>query len=207
MSIALCPSNLPDLEVTLRRVADDWATASLRPRVSPAVCAAWERLIEEWIQNRDVPLFIRKPQNNRGARLNHSSGRILVPADNGPAHWAMSLAFEGRCPTLEQVRQLIADGAIPVAMALKRAERELCSFKPGLHSTTINKAGWKVCHIRQVKLGVRLPLESVPMTQLEDHFRRFLSPGNMFVVPLKYACLGELPEMVLAISAADRSLD
>ena len=179
MSIANCPDNLPDLENTLRQVADTWAASTLRPRVEDSVRTAWQKLINDWVEARDVPIFVRKHQNNRGARLNHETGRVIVPADNGPAHWAIRLALDGICPTLKEVRNFVAEGSIPVAMVVKRVERALFSFQPSLQSTAVNKSRWKVCHIEQVKLGTRQPLESAPMKLLENHFRRFLSPANM----------------------------
>jgi hypothetical protein len=43
------------------------------------------------------------------------------------------------------------------------------------------------------------PLADVDVDRLREHFRKFMSPSNMFVIPLKYAGLGELPEFCEAI--------
>jgi hypothetical protein len=203
MSVTTCPGTIAELDEAARMIATTWATSELRPRVAPAMQDAWEVLIKQWVESCEVPLFVRKHQNNRGARIKHQSGRVVVPADNGPAHWAISLALEGICPTLDEIRRLISEGRIPVAMIVKKVEVATFSFQQGLPPLGVNKAGWKVCHIERVALGSRTPLEDVPITALEKHFVRFLSPMNMFLVPLAYSCIGELPQMTQAIQRID----
>ena len=55
------------------------------------------------------------------------------------------------------------------------------------------KLGWKVCHIKEVRLGGRGPIREREITLLQSHFVAFLAPSNMFLVPLELGGLGELP--------------
>ena len=62
-----------------------------------------------------------------------------------------------------------------------------------------NSSGWKLCHIEPVGLGRRGETVELPLNEIEDHFRRLMSPRNMFVVPKNRSGLGELPEMLEAV--------
>ena len=86
----------------------------IRPRVEPTVLEHWTGVLDEWVGSFDLPLFIRSARDNRGHLVRHVSGRGLVPADNGPAHWSLTLALTGQTPTLAEIRNII-DDEIPVA--------------------------------------------------------------------------------------------
>jgi hypothetical protein len=103
---------------------------------------------------------------------------------------------------VEEIAQAFADDQIPVAMAFKKEERAAAKYR-GTRSQLehLNAAGWKLAHIIPVAVGGRTPLESRPLPSLEQHLLRFLSPRNMFVVPLPWAGLAETVEMTAAISA------
>ena len=129
-----------------------------------------------------------------------------MPADNNPANWALSLALAGECPTLAQVHDHLGRDAIPVAMAMRREEREKARFRcTRAKGAQLNGLGWKVAHIRSVGLGYGIELESAPIQTIAEHFLRFMSPANMFVVPLRWAGLAELPELIEAISRVDEN--
>jgi len=60
----------------------------------------------------------------------------------------------------------------------------------------VNKPGWKLCHMQDVGLSTRTPLEQIELRELTIRCRRLLSPSNHFVVPLYWAGLGEVPEFI-----------
>ncbi len=151
-----------------------------------------------------MPLFVRRLRAGRGSVLPHQSGRSLVPTDNSPANWALSFALSGECPTLDEVRAFVKADAIPVAMAMRKPEREKAAFRcTRAKGAQLNALGWKVAHVRDVGLGQRVELTTAPLERLVEHFQRFMSPSNMFVVPLRWAGLAELPEVIEAVSRAD----
>ena len=90
-------------------------------------------------------------------------------------------------PTLEDVIDGLREGTLPVAMVLSRNEREHALYK-GLcgkmrHPPSLNKLGWKVCHIDSVAGSHRRQrLDRRTVVDLMDEMRRFLDPNNMFVV-------------------------
>jgi hypothetical protein len=105
-------------------------------------------------------------------------------------------------PSLEEVRLLVSSDSIPVAMILKSVERQTARFKCTLGKVpSPNASGWKLAHVDGVGLATSVPLTDLDETQLREHFRRLMSPRNMFVVPNKYSGLGELPEFREAVRA------
>lgn len=198
-----CPATLSDeLHEPLRQLANAWANCDSRPKVSAEVEAQWTAMLEAWIADDTLPLFIRKPSSSRGKLLAHSTGRRLIPADNSPAQWAFSMALQGNCPTMDEIHQLIESDRIPIAMILKTVEREQASYRCPLgKAENLNMVGWKLAHIESIGLRQRGELEDTAMERLETHFLRFMDPNNMFLVPKAWAGLGEMPEMIDAVRA------
>ncbi len=110
------------------------------------------------------------------------------------------LAFGKTKPLLEDIRSYLQRDEIPVAMVVDREmvarSRYRCS-KVAVPNP--NKLRWKVCHRRKVALRGRGPVNQRSIDHLQAHFRDFLSPSNMFLVPLTLAGLGELPHFIKAI--------
>jgi hypothetical protein len=101
-----------------------------------------------------------------------------------------------------QLHQWFDQDAIPIAMVFKTAEKAKAHYRCTRSAISLNKRGWKVGHLNDVAFGHGVP-DEVPIERLHDHFRRFLNPCNMFVVPLKWGAIAELPQMIDAIRAAD----
>ena len=148
---------------------------------------------------------MRKARDNRGHALVHvGTGRTLVPTDNSPAHWSMSLALCGTCPSLDEIREHLATNRIPVAMVIRAAEKLGAKYTCTRQSTRgPNDMGWKVAHVENVGIGYADAVTLLPWAVLTAHFVRFLSPSNMFLVPKEYAGVAETPEF---IEAFQRSL-
>lgn len=206
MTFPIAPSELPsELTQHLRHLALAWANHSIRPKPQAEVLLHWDNLIADWIADVSLPLFIRKVANNRGSAVPDRSGRILVPSDNSPAHWAFALAVLGKTPTLDQIREMIGQDRIPIAMILKSQERIVAQFRCTLSQViNPNAAGWKVAHIKAIGLASRTPIGEMSATSLHMHFQRFLSPRNMFLVPTAYGGLAELPEICSTMAEIQR---
>ena len=144
-------------------------------------------------------MLVRKARDNRGHALLHSSGRVLVPTDNSPAHWSLALAYAAACPSLDDVREMLRADCVPVAMVITTAEKLNARYRCTRQSTPgPNQQGWKVAHIESIGLGYTGRLEDAPLGVLRAHFKAFLAPGNMFLIPKAYAGLGETPEFIAA---------
>ncbi len=199
-----CPNPLPtDLDGELRRLASLWAKHPIRPRIQPTIATHWDDLIASWAADDSLPLLIRKRERGvaRGEVIIHDTGRELVLTDNSPAWCSYLGAFSERLPSLSDIRSALMEDAIPVTMVVDRemvarARYRCCT----VGEPSPNTCGWKVCHKREVGLGGRRPVKHRPLNDLKTHFRDFLSPSNMFLVPLLLGGLGELTEFIEAIS-------
>ena len=187
---------------TFNQLARLWRDSAIRPRVANQVLLQWDKVIDEWIAAEDLPLLVRKfgPDGGRGSVIRHTTGREIVPTDNTPANWSLALALNEKCPSITEIRALVESGNIPVAMAFKRAERAVARFiGTRAASADLNALGWKVCHKTSIGGVGRGSLSQLPIDVLVRHFRAFLAPSNMFLVPKSRAGLGELPEVTAAM--------
>ena len=202
-----CPSlkNIPDLPSLLDELAKLWFQSSLRPRVEQHVLSHLDKLIDDWAES-DLPLLIRKSNNDRGHIYPHSEGgRQIIPTDNSPAHWSLRQAILGKTPSIDDIRNYIKQDAIPVAMILKKAEQ-----KENIRRLTctnnklprLAKLGWKVCHIEGVRLRAQGEITEAPLDELKNHFKRFLKPSNMFLIPKQIGGLGELPTLTASFKSS-----
>lgn len=198
-----CPHPLPaDLVSAVEGLGSLWATHPARPRMKAAVMDNWEKLITEWIGDKQLPLLIRKSGGLRGRRSCHKSGRGLVRADNSPAWWSCALAFSGKCPSISDIHDLFRNDQIPIALTLSQQEKTHSMYKCTpkiLLKNSSNKLGWKVCHRAAIGLSSHSPIEQMPIEKLEKHFRQFISPSNVFLIPQRLGGLGELPQFICAL--------
>jgi hypothetical protein len=182
----------------LRRLASNWRESPTRPSVSGPDALAWHKLIEDWVRDRTLPLLIRRPRYGRGREITHSCGRVLVPTDDSPAMYLLSLAMERRRPSLAVLREALHSGRMPIAGTLTDEERRQARYfgtVTGMDAPNLAELGYSLCHVTHVGLR-RVPLEERTEVELVAHSLLFLSPVNMFVVPKEFAGLGELPEFI-----------
>ena len=193
-----CPEELPfELVDPVISWAKTWLNSDVRPRPSQKAVSHWDKLIKAWALEPGFPLFVRRFNDTymRGSLIRHVTGRILIPTDNTPSHWMFHEAYHGELISLEALSSLLEEDRIPIAMMLKREEQRVATKKCIGRKGLVNDSGWKLCHIEPVKIGrgdiVELPIEAL----IQQHIR-FLSPGNMFVVPKVVSGLGELPVVI-----------
>lgn len=187
---------------TLMAAAESWLTSTLRPRPTPEGLRYWNLLIDEWVENPNFPLLIRKA-GDRGVELLHPTGRSVVCVDNSPAHWTMASAIHGEPPPCTELLAALVTGEWPVTFAMSKAEvAKQPRFRGVLARSAIGRAlnhgEWKVCHIDEVGLHSKATLKELSIAILKEHCRRLLKPSNMFLVPNSHAGFGELPEVIAA---------
>jgi hypothetical protein len=200
-----CPKPLPDdLDGELVRLASLWAKHSARPRLDATVAQHWDELIMSWSVEPSLPLLIRKSERGfaRGQVIQHESGRQIVLTDNSPASWSYMLAFAKARPSLKDIRAYLEQDKVPVAMVVTREMREQAKYTCSFLVTVANpnQLGWQVCHRREVALRGRRSVKQRDITDLKSHFRDFLAPSNMFLVPLVLGGLGELRHLIDAVA-------
>jgi hypothetical protein len=177
--------HLPSRDV-VRRMEDFakiWQECSLRPNPSQRTAQLWDELLQTWIRSQ-LPIYVNKPGQNRGAVFQHRSGQLVVPCDDSPARWAFELAVGFRCPSLKEVEHLQREDRIPVARDFGQAECRRALYRCR-DKSKLNESGWRLCHIKQVGIDERTALD-MPLEELHRHFRLFMSPSNMYVVPASF---------------------
>lgn len=182
----------------LRRLASHWRDSPTRPAVSGPDALTWHSLIQEWVHDRNLPLLVRRPRDGRGREIRHPSGRILIPTDDAPAMYLLSLAMERRTPARHSLYNALLSGRMPVAYSLTPAERRRARYTgtiASMDAPDLSSLGYKICHITHIGLR-RMSLNYRTEVELVAHSLLFLSPVNMFVVPKEFAGLGELPEFI-----------
>jgi len=190
----------PRLHEQLEAIAAAWHDSQARPRVTQKVSDHWDRLIRDWVEDRSLPLLVRRTKK-RGVEQRHGSRRFIVHVDNSPAHWTLGSALLGRMPSLAEVLADLEHGELPVTFVLSLEDKRKSPKYTGTLGKSaagplLNKARWKVCHIDPVGLGGRKPTSSYSMAELVEVSTRLLSPSNMFLVPNSHSGLGELPEVI-----------
>src|SRR5690242_13538995 len=189
-----CPDQMPpEILRAAEALSVAYAQSQLRPRLALPVLQHWDKLIDDWSEDMRLPLFIRKHSGNRGSSVIHlSTGRVLVPCDNSPAHWAMATAFsKGVSITMDILRGVHRQ--IPAAMILKATESKTAQFKASLGKYNVSIYGWRLDHIEDVGLNTRTEIDSMNMETLKNHFHLLMKPSNIVLVPTALKGLGDLP--------------
>lgn len=105
---------------------------------------------------------------------------------------------------MDEITTQLERDEIPFAFATKSKEKEQMKYKKTLAAAdSVNKRGWKLCHIQEVGLGSAKMIESLPIERLITYFRLFLKPSNHFLVPLHLAGFGEISEVIEEIRTCD----
>ena len=132
---------------------------------------------------------------------------LLDPLRQFACDWTASLLRPH--PTTEVIthwdcliQEWAEDATLPLFIRKKESEPEQlkCSFSK--HS--LNTYGWKLGHITGVGLNDRRSIMEQPIETLKSHFKRLMSPANMFFVPLELEGLAEVPAVIEEIQKYDR---
>jgi hypothetical protein len=185
-----------EISELFREVGKIWAASIKRPRIAPEARRHWERLIDEWAES-DLPLVIRRSSGVRGEEIIHPQGRRVIISDNSSAQWSFLKAFQGFLYTLKDIKNLIEEDKIPFAFATKSSEKARMKYSHTLTTgESLGKRRWKLCHIESVGLNTRQPIGEIAISKLKQQFRLLLKPSNQFLVPLDWAGMGELTEVI-----------
>lgn len=187
--------NFNEIDALLTRIAEEYVKQSKELSIASDVQISWNALLQNWIADSTMPLFIRKTRAEypKGSEIIHNTGRILIPTDNGPAHWAFSMAFNGYAPSLLQVmNEWIIPDRINIAMILSKSQTEKIKYRCTKHYVDApNEKGWKIAHIKRIGINSKTKLEHENIDILKSHFLNFMDPGNMFLIPKKYSGIAE----------------
>ena len=184
-----------EIRKKIREIGKLWKESPNNPKASVDIINSWNNVILEWVKDKEMPLIIRRPKDKRGHLYTHETGRKIIISDNTPATWVMYNVLHEPPLPLRIIRELLEKKEIPVALAFTALEKE-----GAIHTRIQGKfalSDWKVCHIEKIGLNQSgVAIEHIDINLLEEHFEKFLSPKNMFLVPKSISGLGEVQEFI-----------
>lgn len=92
--------------------------------------------------------------------------------------------------TLSQIKELLSQKELPIAFIATKDIKAKAKYSKPLGSNPLQ--GWQLCHIESVGFNTRTSIENLEISDIEDHFRKYVNPNNMFVLPKKIGYLGEI---------------
>lgn len=180
-----------EIRMKIKEIGALWHKSPNNPQIDVSVLQSWNNLIEEWIADKDMPLIIRKETNKRGQSFVHSSSkREIIVSDNTVAIWVYSNVLKRKVFTLTQIKDMLNQNELPmVFMATKEIKANAKYTKPlGRYALS----DWKLCHIQPVGFNTNTTIEDLEISDIEDHFRKYVNPNNMFLLPKEIGYLGEI---------------
>jgi hypothetical protein len=170
----------------------------------PDIINNWKRTIDDWCNDDSLPILVRRSHGNRGHEVHglEKPGRILVPSDNAPAHWALALGMLDSAPSIEAIRQHCTNRTIPVSDPRGLSKTALwrntflfnsLGLPPKDQRELVARWGsWSVRHIDNVALPKTGRIETLPEETLKASFCRLLDLSNMILVPKPWGPIAEL---------------
>lgn len=150
----------------------------------------WQNVINEWINDDSIPLFVRKGGEIRGTTIEFD-GRNIITTDNTPAHWVFkNIVLERLNFSPQEILELINSNKFPISFIRKKAEYEtLLDGMVANNKTRLNNAGWKLAHI----IGIAMKRgKNITIDDYKKHHSQFLALSNMYLIDKKFSGLAEV---------------
>lgn len=179
-----------EIRMKIKEIGTLWRNSPNNPQVDVKILENWNNLIEEWIADKDMPLIIRKEPSKRGQAFNHPCGREIIVSDNTVAIWVFSNVLNGKVFTLSDIKELLQNNELPMVIVATKEIKAKAKYTMPLGSYALSN--WKVCHIQPVGFNTNTSIEDLEISDIEDHFRKYVNPNNMFVLPKEIGYLGEI---------------
>lgn len=179
-----------EIRMKIREIGTLWRNSPNNPQIDIEVFTNWNSLIEEWIADKEMPLIVRKETNKRGQSFVHPCGREIIVSDNTVAIWAYYNVLKGRVFTLSQIKELLSQKELPVVFMATKETKAKAKYTKSLGRYALSD--WKLCHIQPVGFNTNTSIEDLEISDIEDHFRKYVNPNNMFVLPKEIGYLGEI---------------
>lgn len=184
-----------DIRSKIREIGALWRSSPNNPSIDQEVVNQWEKLIDDWSEDSNMPLIVRKETNKRGQAFRHSTtGREIIIADNSVALWVYGHVLKGKVFTLSQIRELLQNNELPVVFMATKEIRKNAKYAKALGKNPLSN--WKLCHIESIGLNTNTPIIDLDIEVIKEHFRKYVSPKNMFVLPKEIGDLGEIEAFI-----------
>ena len=179
-----------DIREKIREIGRLWRMSEHNPRIDNDVLQNWEHMIDEWIADKNMPLIIRKDTNKRGQSFIHACGREIIVSDNTFAIWVYHCVMNGMTYTLSQLKEMLSCNDIPMVFIQTKDILKKGKYTRPLGAYSLPE--WKLCHIEPIGFNSNKSIEELDILDIQEHFRKYANPCNMFVLPKEIGDLGEI---------------
>ena len=116
-------------------------------------------------------------------------------ADNSFAIWVFNRVLKGEVFTLARMKELLQQNQLPMMFVSAKKYAE-AKYSKTLGTNPL--ADWKLCHIERVGFNTKKSIYDLDISAIQDHFRKYADPNNMFVLPKEIGALGEIESFISA---------
>ena len=175
----------------IKELGELWRNSEHNPQIDIEVLNHWEKVISEWSEDAEMPLIVRKNANElKGMSIIHPSGREIVVSDNTFAIWVYNCVMNKVTYDLGQLKNMLFDNGIPMVFEQTKKIKEKAKYTKQLGAFSLPE--WKLCHIEPVGFNSNKTIEELSINDIKEHFKKYASPSNMFILPKEIGDLGEI---------------
>ena len=180
-----------EIREKIREIGELWRNSKYNPQIDNEVLNHWNSVIIEWSEDEEMPLIIRKDANKlKGMSITHPSGRDIIVSDNTFAIWVYNRVMNKITYNLGQLKEMLLGNEIPMVFMQTKEMMEKAKYTKPLGSFSLPE--WKLCHIEPVGFNSNKSIEELSIIDIKEHFKKYASPSNMFVLPKEIGDLGEI---------------
>ena len=180
-----------EIREKIREIGMLWRNSEYNPQIDNDVLNHWNSVIIEWSEDEEMPLIIRKDANKlKGMSITHPSGRDVIVSDNTFAIWVYNRLMNKVTYNLGQLKEMLLGNEIPMVFMRKKEMMEKAKYTMPLGTFSLPE--WKLCHIEPVGFNSSKTIEELSINDIKEHFMKYASPSNMFVLPKEIGDLGEI---------------
>lgn len=186
-----------EIKEKISEIGELWRDSACNPRncIEDSVLEEWDKVINEWVEDGDIPLIVRKG-NLRGQTFMHESGRKVIVSDNTVAQWVYYHVLNNKTFSLSKIKEMLNNNEIPLVYIKSRKDVPSNIRSIGKYALSKGKSEWKLCHIEPVGLNTRDEIEKIDLEELKSQFRKYINPRNMFVLPKELGGIGEVRSFI-----------
>ena len=98
--------------------------------------------------------------------------------------------MNGKTHTLSQIKEMLACNEIPMVFMHSKDIPKNAKYTRPLGAYSLPE--WKLCHIEPVGFNSNKSIEELEIIDIQEHFKKYANPCNMFVLPKEIGDLGEI---------------
>ena len=116
--------------------------------------------------------------------------QLLFVSDNTFAIWVYNRVLNKVTYNLGQLKEMLFSNEIPMVFIQTEEIKEKAKYIKPLGAFSLPE--WKLCHIEPVGFNSNKTIDEFSIEDIKEHFKKYASPLNMFVLPKEIGDLGEI---------------